>query len=74
MLSPLTHPVVRRELVYDKAIQERIDLIRDGSVGRPTLILLVLIHTLYRIVSIAAGDWCLGTATIYFTGCNPRVT
>ena len=53
MLSPLTHPVVRRELVYDKAIQERIDLIRDGSVGRPTLILLVLCtyfvpHSKYR--------------------------
>jgi hypothetical protein len=34
-LSLLTRPVVRRELVRDKAIQEGIDLVRDGSVGGP---------------------------------------
>ena len=31
----LTHAVVHRKLVRDKAIQECIDSIRDGSVGGP---------------------------------------
>ena len=33
MLSLLTRPIVRRELVSNKTIQECIDWIRDGSVG-----------------------------------------
>jgi hypothetical protein len=37
LLSLLTRPVVRRELVRDKAIQVCIDLGRDGSVRAPKL-------------------------------------
>ena len=37
LLSQPTCPVVRRELVRDKAIQECIDLVRDGSVRAPKL-------------------------------------
>ena len=49
LLSLLTRPVVRRELVRDKAIQECIDLVRDSQSEPCDAIEIAGTHRIYPI-------------------------